>query len=129
MSNQNEENHQASDGQNLLIREREREMKRSFEKRRETSKKRERENLREKNTHRDEKAFIISVCLFISSSHEDTRVPRSNAYHSLAHTHAARARFTRGLDLEKTEKRGILNRDYFISLFLSRGKHKKLNKS
>jgi len=49
-------------------------MKRSFEKRRETSRDVEREReRREKNTHRDEKAFIMSVCLFISSSHEDTR--------------------------------------------------------
>ena len=100
-------------------------MKRSFEKRRETTRDVEREierERREKNTHRDEKAFINKcVCLFISSSHEDTRVPRSNAYHSLAHTHAARARFTRGLDLEKTEKRGILNRD-FISLEANKNK-------
>jgi hypothetical protein len=80
--------------------------KRSFEKRRETSRDVEREierERREKKTHRDEKAFINKcVCLFISSSHEDTRARIQNesfvACHEVTrlpltrtHTHRARA--------------------------------------
>jgi len=94
-------------------------MKRSFEKRRETSRDVEREReRREKNTHRDEKAFIMSVCLFISSSHEDTRARIQNesfvACHEVTrlpltrtHTHRARALYSRVRSGKNREKRNF----------------------